>query len=107
MAGVFRWAGFALGLVIVVATFTSVVGTIVLPKDVRSRICSGCSVRCRPSYGAYNRRETLVNMLERRAGSPPGGWSCWPASSSSAASTRSGHSSTTGSGGPPTSPRAT
>jgi hypothetical protein len=38
MAGVFRWAGFALGLVIVVATFSSVVGTIVLPKGVRSRI---------------------------------------------------------------------
>ena len=30
MAGVFRWAGFALGLVIVVATFSSVVGTIAL-----------------------------------------------------------------------------
>ena len=38
MAGVFRWVGLALGLVIVVATFSSVVGTIVLPKGVRSRI---------------------------------------------------------------------
>jgi hypothetical protein len=33
-----RWAGFGLGLVTVVATFTSVVGTIVLPKGVRSVI---------------------------------------------------------------------
>lgn len=41
MAGVFRWAGFALGLVIVVATFSSVVGTIVLPKGGRS--CSSSS----------------------------------------------------------------
>jgi hypothetical protein len=38
MAGLGRWAGFVLGLVIVVATFSSVVGTIVLPKGVRSRI---------------------------------------------------------------------
>jgi hypothetical protein len=38
MAGLARWAGFALGLVIVVVTFSSVVGTIVLPKGVRSRI---------------------------------------------------------------------
>ena len=76
MAGLARWAGFALGLVIVVVTFSSVVGTIVLPKGVRSRIsytvwraierpfmaaaarmrryesktaCSACSVRCRCS----------------------------------------------------------
>jgi hypothetical protein len=38
MAAVARWAGFVLGLVIVVGTFSSVVGTIVLPKGVRSRI---------------------------------------------------------------------
>ena len=38
MAGLGRWAGFVLGLVIVGATFSSVVGTIVLPKGVRSRI---------------------------------------------------------------------
>jgi hypothetical protein len=38
MAGVGRWAGFVLGLVIVGVTFSSVVGTIVLPKGVRSRI---------------------------------------------------------------------
>ena len=38
MAGLARWAGFALGLVIVVVTFSSVVGTIVLPKGVHSRI---------------------------------------------------------------------
>ena len=38
MAGLARWAGFALGLVIVVVAFSSVVGTIVLPKGVRSRI---------------------------------------------------------------------
>ena len=38
MAGLGRWAGFVLGLVIVSATFSSVVGTIVLPKGVRSRI---------------------------------------------------------------------
>ena len=38
MTGLAKWAGFVLGLVIVVATFSSVVGTIVLPKGVRSRI---------------------------------------------------------------------
>jgi hypothetical protein len=38
MAGLGRWVGFALGLVIVGATFSSVVGTIVLPRGVRSRI---------------------------------------------------------------------
>src|SRR6266540_3267131 len=38
MAGLGRWAGFVLGLVIVGATFSSVVGTIVLPKGVRSLI---------------------------------------------------------------------
>jgi hypothetical protein len=38
MAGLGRWAGFVLGLVIVGATFSSVVGTIVLPKGVRSNI---------------------------------------------------------------------
>jgi hypothetical protein len=38
MAGLARWAGFVLGLVLVGATFSSVVGTIVLPKGVRSRI---------------------------------------------------------------------
>jgi hypothetical protein len=58
-------------------------------------------------YGAYNRRETVVNMLESRAGEPAWGWSCWPASISSGAWTRWGRSSPTGSGGPPTSPRAT
>ena len=38
MAGVGRWAGFVLGLVIVGVTFSIVVGTILLPKGVRSRI---------------------------------------------------------------------
>jgi hypothetical protein len=38
MAELARWMGFVFGLVIVVATFSSVVGTIVLPKGVRSRI---------------------------------------------------------------------
>ena len=38
MAGLGRWIGFALGLVIVGTTFSSVVGTIVLPKGVRSLI---------------------------------------------------------------------
>jgi hypothetical protein len=38
MAGLGRWVGFVLGLVIVGATFSSVVGTIVLPRGVRSRI---------------------------------------------------------------------
>ena len=38
MAGLGRWAGFVLGLLIVGATFSSVVGTIVLPKGLRSRI---------------------------------------------------------------------
>jgi hypothetical protein len=38
MVGLARWAGFVLGLVIVGATFSSVVGTIVLPRGVRSRI---------------------------------------------------------------------
>ncbi|HEY2960316.1 MAG TPA: hypothetical protein VGM21_19240 [Actinomycetota bacterium] len=38
MAGLGRWAGFVVGLVVVGATFSSVVGTIVLPKGVRSLI---------------------------------------------------------------------
>jgi hypothetical protein len=38
MAAAARWAGFVVGLVIVVGTFGSVVGTIVLPRRVRSRI---------------------------------------------------------------------
>jgi len=38
MAELSRWGGFVVGLVIVGATFSSVVGTIVLPKGVRSRI---------------------------------------------------------------------
>src|SRR4029453_13415114 len=38
MAGLGRWAGFVLGLGTVGATFSSVVGTIVLPKGVRSNI---------------------------------------------------------------------
>jgi hypothetical protein len=38
MAGLVRWAGFVLGVVIVCATFSSVVGSIVLPKGVRSLI---------------------------------------------------------------------
>ena len=186
MAGLARWAGFALGLVIVVVTFSSGVGTIVPRKGVRSRISytvwraierpfmaaarmrryeskdrllgllgpvsllallgawlllfllgyalvllpltgdgfmaalrlSGSSlftlglassprqgatvvsfaaaatglvvvalqVGYLPTiYGAYNRRETVVNMLESRAGEPAWGWSRWPASTSSGA----------------------
>ncbi len=38
MTGLERWAGFLLGLVIVGATFSSVVGSIVLPKGVHSLI---------------------------------------------------------------------
>ena len=38
MAGLARWAGFALGLVIVVVTFSSGVGTTGVPRKVRSRI---------------------------------------------------------------------
>ncbi len=38
MVGLGRWVGFVLGMVIVGATFSSVVGSIVLPKGVRSRI---------------------------------------------------------------------
>jgi hypothetical protein len=56
MAGVFRWAGFALGLVIVVATFTSVVGTIVLPR----------SVRCRISYAVWRAVKQPFMAVARR-----------------------------------------
>ena len=209
MAGLARWAGFALGLVIVVVTFSSVVGTIVLPKGVRSRISytvwraierpfmaaaarmrryeskdrllgllgpvsllallgawlllfllgyalmllpltgdgfmaalrlSGSSlftlglassprqgatvvsfaaaatglvvialqVGYLPTiYGAYNRRETVVNMLESRAGEPAWGVELLAREHLIGAWARWGRSSPTGSGGPPTSPRAT
>src|SRR5262247_2354063 len=38
MVGLGRWVGFVVGLVIVGATFSSVIGSIVLPKGVHSRI---------------------------------------------------------------------
>lgn len=38
MTGLARWTGFLVGLVIIGATFSSMVGTIVLPKGVRSLI---------------------------------------------------------------------
>ncbi len=58
-------------------------------------------------YNAYNRRETLVTLLESRAGAPAWGPSCSSATSSSPASPTCPSSSRSGSVGRRTWPRAT
>ena len=58
-------------------------------------------------YSAYNRRETLVTLLESRAGSPAWDPNCSSATSWSAPSTIWPTCSPSGSGGRRTSPRAT
>ena len=58
-------------------------------------------------YSAYNRRETLVTLLESGPARRPGGPSCSSAISWSAVSTTCPTCSPSGNGGRPTSPRAT
>jgi len=58
-------------------------------------------------YQAFNRRESLVAMLESRAGIPAWGPRCWPATNWSASSTPCRTSTPRGRSGPPTWRRAT
>jgi hypothetical protein len=70
MGGLERWAGFVLGVVIVGATFSSVVGTIVLPKGVRSLISYAVWRATKKSFLAaagrmrrYESKDRLLGLL--------------------------------------------
>jgi hypothetical protein len=68
MAELGRWAAFVLGVVIVGATFSSVVGTIVLPKGVRSHISFAVWRAVKQPFMATARRMRRYESQDRLLG---------------------------------------